>query len=108
MARKKKDTDSAPAKKEDKLLGQCLYCHEAVMESHDHGYVKQKGVSGKKYFHTRCMEPTIGESRKPDSPPIPGRTVRTPRYDPPPMPAVKPPRGSGYYERTESGLLTED
>ena len=64
MARKKKDTGTTPVKKEDKLLGQCLYCHEAVMKSHDHGYVKQKGVTGKKYFHTRCMEPTIGQNKR--------------------------------------------
>ena len=82
MARKKKDADAPPAKKEDKLLGQCLYCREAVLESHDHGYVKQKGVSGKKYFHTRCMEPTIGQSKR-KYPNIPD-------------------------DRTDSGLLTED
>lgn len=80
MARKKSDT----AKKTDKLLGPCLYCREAVMESHDHGYVKQKGVTGKKYFHTRCMEPTIGQSKR------------------------KYPDVPDYDDRTDSGLLTED
>ena len=40
--------------------GLCIFCYKGFDVIEPVGYVKQKGTSGKKYYHARCMDPGIG------------------------------------------------
>ena len=43
----------------------CICCHEPIGRE-DAGWVKQKGVRARKYFHLRCVPPPRGRKEKVD------------------------------------------
>lgn len=41
--------------------GLCIFCFQGFDVIEPVGYVRQKGVTGNKYYHARCMDPRIGD-----------------------------------------------